>query len=290
MENNTFLKKLFSKKTLITLLLLLFSAAFIISAFYLISYFMESGSNKKTYDALSALIVTAPASENSDNASGENASDTQPAELPSDLVPVKNSYTGKEEKVMRKYAKIYEQNSDMVGWLQIPGTQINYPVMLRPDEADYYLHRNFFGEESRHGCLFAQEYSDPLAPSDNITLYGHNMKDGSMLAGLMAYKKQSFYETHKTVVFDTVHQEHTYEIISVFVTTVSIGEGFPYYQFINAADGAEFDTFVQNCKELSLYDTGVSAEYGDKLICLSTCEYDYEPVNGRLVVVAKRIS
>lgn len=288
MENKTFRQKFFSKKTVYFLLLVLFSLVFILSAASLISYFTESGSNKKSYDSLTELIATAPAKEDSDG-NRETVSDT-PVENPADLVEVKNSITGKTEKVMRKYAEIYEKNSDMVGWLQIPGTKINYPVMQNAKVTDFYLSRNFFKEESRHGCLFAQEYSDPLAPSDNITIYGHNMKDGSMFAGLMDYKKEDFYKSHKTIVFDTVHEEHTYEIVSVFVTTVSIGEGFHYYKFINAADETEFDAFVKSCKDLSLYDTGVSAGYGDKLICLSTCEYNYEPVNGRLVVVAKQIS
>lgn len=286
MEPKSFRQKFFSRKTVFILLIVLFSLVFILSAFSLISYFVESRENQKTYDNLSDLIVTAPAT---DNSGGENSSDAQRLQ-PSDLVEVKNSKTGNLDQVMRKYAKIYEQNSDLVGWLEIPGTEINYPVMLNPDTADYYLYRNFSGEESRHGCLFAQEQSDPLAPSDNITIYGHNMKDGSMFAGLMDYKKEDFYKSHKTIVFDTVHEEHTYEIVSVFVTTVSIGEGFHYYKFINAANEEEFNTFVTKCKKLSLYDTGVSAEYGDKLISLSTCEYNYEPVNGRLVVVAKRIS
>lgn len=282
MKYNTARKKSFSKKPVFLLLLLLFSLIFISSAVMLLSYFVESGNSQNTYDKLSEMIVTNPA-ENTGSA------DT-PAALPTDLVPVQNSNTGKTENVMRKYAEIYEANSDMVGWLQIPGTKINYPVMLSSDEPGYYLHRDFFGEENRHGCLFAQENSDPLAPSDNITIYGHNMKDGSMFAGLMDYKKQSFFNDHKTVIFDTIHEEHTYEIISVFVTTASVGEGFPYYQFINSTDEEDFNNFVKECKSLSLYDTGVSAAYGDKLICLSTCEYNYEPVNGRLVVVAKRVS
>lgn len=287
MKNKTFRQKFFCKKTVYVLLLVLFSLVFLLSAGSLISYFWESHENKENYDALSQLIVTAPTAETAGN---EETPTGAPAENPTDLVEVKNSNTGKTEKVMRKYAEIYKKNSDLVGWLQIPGTKINYPVMQNAQVADFYLYRNFYKEESRHGCLFAQEQSDPLAPSDNITIYGHNMKDGSMFAGLMDYKKQSFYKDHKKIIFDTIHEEHTYEIVSVFVTTVSIGEGFHYYKFINAADEGEFDTFVKNCKALSLYDTGVSAEYGDKLICLSTCEYNYESVNGRLVVVAKQIS
>ena len=88
--------------------------------------------------------------------------------------------------------------------------------------------------------------------------------------------------------FDTLTQLHTYKIIAVFKTTATEGKGFSYHTFVNAADQAEYDEYVNTCKELSLYDTGETAQYGDKLITLSTCEYSQS--HGRLVVVAKRIA
>ena len=106
----------------------------------------------------------------------------------------------------------------------------------------------------------------------------------------MKYRNKSFWEGNKTIIFDTLTDRHRYEVIAVFKTVVytDSSDSFKYYEFTDAENAAEFDAYVAKCKELSLYDTGVSAEYGDKLISLSTCEYSRN--NGRLVVVAKKIS
>ena len=128
-----------------------------------------------------------------------------------------------------------------------------------------------------------------LAPSDNIIIYGHHMNDGTMFAELEKYKKESFWESHKIISFDTLTEQGKYEIVSVFKTVAytDSNDAFPYYQFVNAEKAEDFKDYIDKCKELSLYDTGVSAEYGDKLITLSTCEYSRK--NGRLVVVAKKV-
>lgn len=101
--------------------------------------------------------------------------------------------------------------------------------------------------------------------------------------------QKSFWEGHKTITLDTLTDRHQYEVIAVFkpVVYTDSSDSFKYYEFTDAENATEFDAYVAKCKELSLYDTGVSAEYGDKLISLSTCEYSRN--NGRLVVVAKRV-
>jgi sortase B len=114
------------------------------------------------------------------------------------------------------------------------------------------------------------------------------MRSGNMFHDLFKFRDKSFWETHKTFTFDTIIEQHTYEVVAVFKTTASVGKGFAYHLFVNAVDEAEFDKYISTCKKLAFYDTGVTAEYGDKLITLSTCEYSQ--VNGRLVLVAKRIN
>lgn len=127
-------------------------------------------------------------------------------------------------------------------------------------------------------------------PSDNVIIYGHHMKNGSMFCDLEKFKNQDFWKGHKTISFSTITDRYEYEIVAVFKTFVysDSPESFKYYHFVNAETPEDFSAFVDRCKGLSLYETGVSAEYGDKLITLSTCEYSR--TNGRLVVVAKRIS
>ena len=106
------------------------------------------------------------------------------------------------------------------------------------------------------------------------------------VGALEDYKSQSFYEEHKTIQLDTLTQRGEYEIIAVFKTVAYSSQGFRYYDFVNAESEDEFNAYIQKCKELALYETGVTAEYGDRLITLSTCEYSAQ--NGRLVVVAKK--
>ena len=101
------------------------------------------------------------------------------------------------------------------------------------------------------------------------------------------YKSQSFYEEHKTIQFDTLTEQTEYEIVAVFKTVAYSSEGFRYYDFVDAENEEDFNSYTGKCKELALYDTGVTAGYGDRLITLSTCEYSAQ--NGRLVVVAKKV-
>ena len=188
---------------------------------------------------------------------------------------------------LQKYAELFQQNNDMVGWIAIEDTPINYPVMYTPDNPDYYLKHNFYKEPSAYGVPYIAEHCDPMEPSDNVIIYGHHMNNGSMFAGLMDYEDRDFYEQHKIVHFDTLTETAEYEVIAVFKTTVYDDTGFKFYLFSHAKTEKEFTDYVEQCRELALYDTGVTAEYGDKLLTLSTCEYSN--TNGRLVVVAKKI-
>ena len=190
-----------------------------------------------------------------------------------------------EESILPEYGELFLQNPDMVGWIKVEGTNINYPVMQTPNEPNFYLKHNFEKEYSDLGTPYVQEDCD-IAASDNLVIYGHHIKGQKMFGALEEYKSQSFYEEHKTVQFDTLTQHNEYEVIAVFKTVAYSSEGYRYYDFVNAKNEDEFNAYVGKCKELALYDTGVTAEYGDRLITLSTCEYSAQ--NGRLVVVAKK--
>ena len=133
---------------------------------------------------------------------------------------------------------------------------------------------------------YVQENCD-IAESDNLVIYGHHIKGGKMFGALENYKSKSFYEEHKTIHLDTLTEQAEYEIVAVFKTVAYSSEGFRYYDFVDAENEEEFNSYVGKCKELALYNTGVTAEYGDRLITLSTCEYSAQ--NGRLVVVAKKV-
>lgn len=188
-----------------------------------------------------------------------------------------------------EYAELYRQNSDIVGWLTIPDTKINYPVMQSKDNPNFYLKHGFDKAYTDYGCPYVSEECDVNKPSDNLIIYGHNMKNGSMFSALNQFKSKDFWEKHRAVYFNTLYEKQTYEIIAVFKTAVytDTADEFRYYRFVDTETSDLFDEYIGAVKSRSFYDTGVSAEYGDKLITLSTCEYSNK--NGRLVLVAKKV-
>lgn len=181
---------------------------------------------------------------------------------------------------------LYLINNDVVGWIRIEGTNINYPVM---QNSEYYLRRNIYKEYSTYGTPFLADYCN-INLSDNLIIYGHHIKSGMMFADLNKYKSYDYYLNHKTIKLyklqETETIEEEYKIISCFKTTVNKG-GFKYYNFFNATSEADYNSFVEQCRELSFYNIEDTAKYRDKLITLSTCEYSLN--NGRMVVVAKKI-
>lgn len=285
------------KRWMTNALIVVFAAVFLISGYYLVSYYIDAWKQQAAYDELAAIVeqvrkdqvtVKPTVSGNETKPSEEATEDTTPPETGPAFVQVKNPKTGQMMDVLAEYAELYTMNSDMVGWISIDGTIINYPVMHRPNELNYYLYRDFYKKWSNGGSLYIREACDVQTPTDNVTIYGHNMKNsGTMFHRLLDYTEKEFWQEHRYIRFDTLSEHHTYEIIAVFKTSANAGEGFPYHLFINAENEAEFDEHIKTCKDLAFYDTGVSASYGDKLITLSTCEYTLD--NGRLVVVAKRI-
>lgn len=188
--------------------------------------------------------------------------------------------------ILPKYADLYLRNTEFYGWIEIEGTKINYPVMRSFENNDEYLYANFDGEYSYAGIPFVDYKCSH--ESDNLLIYGHNMKDGTMFRDLIKYEKESYWEKHPTIVFSDLYEDYEYEVLAAFYDRVYLKTDtcFKFYQFIDAADAEDFDYAIFQFKAKSIYDTGVEAEYGDKLITLITCAYHEE--NGRFVVVARR--
>lgn len=191
--------------------------------------------------------------------------------------------------IQKKYEKIHELNSDFAGWLTIPDTKIDYAVMLSAEENEYYLRRDFHKKDSMAGMLFIDNKCDIMTPGTNIIIYGHNMKAGTMFHDLFKYEEESFYETHKYITFNSLYRDGTYEVIAAFYTQIERedSDNYRYYQFFEAENAEEYDTFVSYVKSKTPYTTA-DAAFGDALITLSTCSYHTD--NGRFVVVAKRIA
>lgn len=190
--------------------------------------------------------------------------------------------------VLDEYKTLYEKNKKLIGWLKIDDTIIDYPVMQTGDNS-YYLEHNFNQEYDKNGSLFL-DYNCSIYPrSTNLIIYGHHMKSGQMFGQLQKYAKQSYGEKHSIITFDSIYEKATYQVMYVFRSQVYNEDDlvFKYYQFIDANSEKEFDSYMSEMAKMSLYDTGVTASYGDSLLTLSTC--DNSQTDGRFVVVAKRI-
>lgn len=182
--------------------------------------------------------------------------------------------------------KLYAINNDLVGWISISGTSINYPVMQSKANPNYYLNKDFYKKYSSWGVPYVSENCS-INDSDNVVIYGHNIKNGKMFGSLEKYKSREFYENHKIIEFTTLNKKIQYEIFAVLKTVAYSDKGFKYYEYINLNSEDEFNKFTSKCSELSIFKTNINPKYGNKLITLSTCAYHAE--NGRLVIIASEV-
>jgi len=190
--------------------------------------------------------------------------------------------------VLEEYKTLYYLNKDLIGWLKIDDTNIDGPVMQAADN-EYYLSHDFDKKDDKAGTLFLDCDCDVIRGCDNLIIYGHHLQSGRMFSKLSAYESESYYASHPIIQFDTIYEKGTYQVMYAFRSRVYDADQvvFKYYQFINAQSAEEFASNMEEMKRLSYYDTGITAQYGDRLLTLSTCDYNEE--NGRFVVVAKKI-
>lgn len=202
------------------------------------------------------------------------------------------SIEGYPEDYLPKFASFYEVNEDIKGWIKIPNTNVNFPVVQTTDN-DYYHRLNFQKEYDYYGTPYIDYECDVQKPSTNIIIYGHNIKaDGQMFNDLTKYKNLDFYKENPVVNFDSVYREGKYKIIGAFITNAQPeqdnGNIFNYVSFVDADSEEEFNAFIDEVRKRSIFDTTVDVEYGDELLTLSTCTYEFRP-EARFAVVARRV-
>lgn len=205
-----------------------------------------------------------------------------------EIVIDKTKITTEKTERMLQVEELKKENEDIIGWLEIPNTNINFPVVQGTDN-QYYMTHTYKKENSKDGSIFLDKDYNWDLPSSNLLLYGHNNKNGNMFQGLLDYKEESYYKEHPTIKFTTVSEDSEYEILSVFLSRVyykNENDVFRYYYFIDAENEEQYNYYIEESKKVSLYDTGKTAQYDDQLLTLSTCEYSQE--DGRFVIVAKR--
>ncbi len=190
-----------------------------------------------------------------------------------------------QEKAAPDLAALKAQNGDFIAWIQIPGTNVDYPVVLT-DDTEYYLTHTFSGKESKIGTLFSLGKTDYETPGKNIAIYGHNIKSSgqNMFRTLHSYKDPGFYIDHAEIRFDTLYHSGTYTIFAVF--NMIDGEWDPSTSVF--VDDEAFMAFVENARAQAMYDTGIEVTAEDELLTLITCDRNYSSPDGRLIVMAVR--
>ena len=180
-----------------------------------------------------------------------------------------------------RFKSLLDMNEDVVGWIKIPGTNIDYPV-VQADNNQFYLNHNLKKEMSTRGSIFMDYRNSKDELDYNTVLYGHHMKDGSMFTDLFAYKKPSFYTDHAYIEYDIPEQPMRWQIFSVYVyqpsndcLQLSFNNDMEYAQYLDMVRGR------------SIYETGVKVTNDDKILTLVTCSYEFK--NARLVIHAKRV-
>ena len=252
------------KKPIYWILISVFSLIFVVSGIIVARYFIESHESKELQGSLIDLKTTSstlPSSSSTQSTSpstqptgstGETTKPSMPTTAPTIPQPT-------EPQILEEYQTLYEMNNHMVGWIYIPGSEnpnqnnhgVNYPVLQTPNEPawhNYYLYRNFEGEDDNHGWIYIREACDVFKPSDNVVIYGHNMADGTMFGQVVNYRHKSYYEEHKYIQFDTLYERHTYEIIAVFLTSGTSGVGYTYHSRNNFNSEEDFNEFINAIK------------------------------------------
>ena len=255
-----------------TVLVAIFALLAFTSIGYFIFYYANMDSSEKRMQEIAGLVGSTALSGQDGTATANIVNPDNPDAPP----------------ILEQYQTLYNSNKRLIGWLKIDDTNIDYPVM-QCDDNEFYLSHNFDSEEDKAGAIFLDCNCDVLKKNDNMIIYGHHLTSGRMFSQLGDYEKQSFFEKHQYIQFDTIYEQRLYQVMFAFRSKVYNEDDvvFKYYQFINANSEEEFNSYMLEMNDKSFYETGVWAFYGDELLTLSTC--DYHEDNGRFVVVAKRV-
>ncbi|MCT2537083.1 class B sortase [Aquibacillus koreensis] len=187
----------------------------------------------------------------------------------------------KPQEVMHAFNPLLEKNADTIGWVTVPNTVIDYPV-VKTEDNEFYLDHNFEQENSSAGAIF-MDYRNAGDGDDRHTIiYGHHMKDGSMFKQLTKYQSKEFFEENRTITLNTLYQQTKWEVFSAYVTTTDF-----YYIATQFRSNRDYLGFLNQLQEKSIHDTAMDLSEDDQVLTLSTCSYDFD--DARFVVHARRV-
>ena len=291
MKKNTKVKN----KKLNKIIYFLFTILIVLSSIYIMNFFSLKQEAKEQSKLLNTINIYGEYQKRGTEEVSQNILEDEEEKIESEAeekgetITTENTDEQNEEtERMLQVKELQEQNPDIVGWLEITNTNINYPVLQGTDNT-YYMTHNYKKQNSKNGSIFLDANYNWNIPSNNLLIYGHNLGNGMMFQELLKYEQESFYQEHPVIRFTTAKEDAEYEIISAFKSRVyyqSEKNVFRYYYFINSKSEEEYNQFIKNAQNASLYPIDATASYGDQLITLSTCSYYVE--DGRFAVVARK--
>lgn len=190
----------------------------------------------------------------------------------------------------QQFAKLYAVNNDFIGWIQIPNTHVDYPV-VHTDNNDYYLENNFYKEPNKLGTVFVDSRAviSPGKTSDHLVLYGHSAQNGSFFADARKYKTVEYYQQHAFIDFDTLYDNSDWIVVSAFMIDAreDAKNPFWYHDYIDFTDESLYNEFINQITQRNYFVNNIDLQYGDKFITLSTCDYDFD--DSRFAVTARKL-
>ena len=246
------------KKTVLVLITFALVIAVAGSGFWLVHYFIDSREQKETYETLAEEFVLESMPTPESTTPAENSSPTENSSEPAESVSLTTATP------RHDLAALASENSDCVGWLTIPDTGIDYPVMHTPNDPEHYLRRDFYGNSASGGTPFLDGRNLAEAENQNLILYGHNMMDGSMFKPLISYLEPSFRETHQEIYLELSEKQYRYKVLAVVETSTTS----PFYTFTSLAD----PTAASDFRATLLKETNLDVVHqADGYLTLSTC-------------------
>lgn len=212
-----------------------------------------------------------------------------PHKTKSDVQDLKQVYYENEEKTVdHRLEELRKINPEICGWIKIDDTNIDYPVLYRPDDTDYYLLHNYKGENTRYGSITVDARCTEGTNSRNVILHGHHMRDGQMFADILKFGDLNFSQKHPVIQFDTVDSKMKWKVFAVFKTNTLPEQGEIFnYCMTHFPNKSSFIEYVTEIRKRSLIDFPTDVKITDQLLTLSTCSYEYKDF--RTVVVARKL-
>lgn len=185
--------------------------------------------------------------------------------------------------VRPQFKQLDAVNPDIIGWIHLDATTLNYPILQSKDNEDY-LKKDFENQYNRKGSIFMDYRNSPKHEKMNTVIYGHHVGDDTMFDTVEKYLDQSFYDQHKTMQYDTKYGKYQLEVISAYETTTEDD-----YIQTDFSSSKQYEKFLEETLKKSEISTTTEINKNDKIVILSTCEDAYSLSSGRIVVVAKLV-